>query len=80
MSLTEGKKLRGWAIRARIITCSWCGDPVVPNGPRMRIIQSETIRCSGKWIAHFHPDCGDALLDYCEVRGMDGLRRSEQRR
>jgi len=51
---------------ARVVTCSWCGEVVLPNGPRMRLFESETIRVSGTWLAHFHPECGDALLDHCE--------------
>lgn len=49
------------------ITCSWCGKLVNPNEPRMRIFESESTRVSGKWLAHFHPECGDALLDFCEM-------------
>ncbi|GJD55210.1 hypothetical protein [Methylobacterium dankookense] len=48
------------------ITCSWCGKPVRPNGPRMRMHQSETVAFSGPTLAHFHPECGDAVLDACE--------------
>ncbi len=50
------------------ITCSWCNLPVAPNAARMRLHESESIRVSGKWLAHFHPECGDALLDYLESR------------
>lgn len=48
--------------------CSWCGKLIVPNAPRMRLHQSEGIRVSGVWLAHFHPECGDELLDFCEER------------
>ena len=51
---------------APVITCSWCGKPVSPNAARMRLHESEAIRVSGKWLAHFHPECGDQLLDFCE--------------
>lgn len=51
---------------APVITCPWCDRPVTPNGPRMRLHQSETTAFSGKTLAHFHVDCGDALLDFCE--------------
>lgn len=62
------------------ITCSWCGKPVTPNAARMRIHESISIRASGKWLAHFHPECGDELLDFCESRTSslgekDGLSR-----
>jgi hypothetical protein len=62
------KKPRGWALHHPVITCSWCGEVVAPRSARMRILDSQGIRCSGKWIAHFHPECGDAVLDYCESR------------
>lgn len=50
------------------ITCPWCDRPVTPNGPRMRLHQSETIAFSGKTLAHFHVECGDAFLDFLEER------------
>lgn len=49
-------------------TCSWCDQTITPGGPRMRLHCSEGIRVSGIWLAHFHPKCGDALLDYLERR------------
>jgi hypothetical protein len=52
---------------APVIHCSWCGNPIKPNGARMRLHVSETIRVSGNWLAHFHLECGDALLDLCET-------------
>lgn len=50
------------------IACSWCGKVIKPNAARMRLFQSDTIRVSGVWLSHFHPECGDALLDHCEER------------
>jgi hypothetical protein len=50
-----------------VITCSWCGTPVLPKAARMRLHESESVRVSGNWLATFHPDCGDALLDLCET-------------
>ena len=32
----------------------------------MRLFESEGVRTDGKTLATFHPECGDALLDYCE--------------
>lgn len=52
------------------IHCSWCGEAIAPNAARMRLHESETTRVSGKWLAHFHPGCGDLLLDYCETRAQ----------
>ena len=49
------------------ITCCWCGTPVEPKAPRMRIFESQSIRTDGQTLAHFHPECGDALLDLCEA-------------
>lgn len=65
-SIDPGHRRRGWALYHPVITCSWCGEVVPPNSPRMRILDSQNTRCSGKWIAHFHPECGDELLDHCE--------------
>lgn len=48
------------------ITCAWCARPIIPNAARMRLFDSETTRVVGKWLAHFHPECGDELLDYLE--------------
>jgi hypothetical protein len=53
------------------ITCSWCAKPIAPNAARMRLFDSETTRVIGKWLAHFHPECGDLLLDYLEGRTED---------
>lgn len=46
--------------------CSWCGQKVRPKAARMRLYESESIRVSGKTLAHFHLGCGDKLLDFCE--------------
>jgi hypothetical protein len=54
--------------KAPRITCSWCGTSVEPNMPRMRLHESESTRHVTKCLATFHPECGDALLDYCERR------------
>jgi hypothetical protein len=43
----------------------------------MRIYQSDSIRVSGNTLAHFHPDCGDALLDFCEERLFFACRDSD---
>ncbi len=59
------------SVKVPRITCSWCGKAVETNAARMRIHESESIRVSGKWLAHFHPKCGDALLDYCEQRSLE---------
>lgn len=53
---------------AAVITCPWCDRPVEPNGPRMRVHHSETTAFSGKTLAHFHVECGDVFLDFCEAR------------
>jgi hypothetical protein len=58
----------GTRSRAQPIRCNWCGQIVEPNAARMRLHESEGIRFSGSVIAHFHPECGDALLDLCEER------------
>lgn len=50
------------------ITCAWCNDPVLPNAPRMRVHESDSIRFSGNTLAHMHPECGDELLNYLEER------------
>lgn len=51
------------------ITCSWCGRPILPKTPRrMRVFQYENISVSGKWLATFHPGCGDEMLDFCHTR------------
>ena len=51
-----------------MILCSWCGCPVAPKAPRMRLFESEGVRTDGKTIATFHPECGDDLLNACEKR------------
>lgn len=66
LKLVHGQQLR--RAQERGIACSWCGKMVRPKAPRMRLFDSEGIRVSGRWLAHFHPECGDALLDFCERR------------
>lgn len=61
--------------QSRTIRCSWCGGIVAPKAARMRMFESDSIRVSGTWLAHFHPECGDAVLDMCEAR-MAGAERT----
>ena len=58
------------------ITCSWCGTSVEPNAPRMRVHQSESSKQITKCLATLHPECGDALLDYCERRVARKARKT----
>jgi hypothetical protein len=55
-------------LKSRVIRCSWCGGVVAPKAARMRMFESDSIRVSGMWLAHFHPECGDAVLDMCEAQ------------
>lgn len=59
---------------SRTIHCSWCGGVIAPKAARMRMFESESIRVSGTWLAHFHPECGDAVLDMCEARNLPQTR------
>jgi hypothetical protein len=53
-------------MKSRTIHCSWCGNVIQPKAARIRMFESDSIRVSGNWLAHFHPDCGDRVLDMCE--------------
>jgi hypothetical protein len=55
------------------VLCSWCGKVIVVKGPRMRLFESQSVRTEGRTLASFHPQCGDAMLDYCEARSDESL-------
>jgi hypothetical protein len=40
----------------RLIICRWCGGAIEPNAARY------SIRVVGVWVAHFHPRCGELLI------------------
>ena len=49
---------------SRLIVCGWCGCAIEPNGPRMRLFASRSIKAIGRWIMHFHPSCGEDLIQF----------------
>lgn len=57
------------------ISCAWCGFRVEAGAPRMRLFQSEGVQVGGKWIAHFHRDCGRAVLRLCAEQHLSDTCR-----
>lgn len=54
----------------RLIICRWCGGAIQPNSTRFRFFWSRSTKAVGRWIAHFHPECGDAILEACDRREL----------
>lgn len=53
------------------ISCAWCGFRLEAGGPRMRLFESEGVQVGGEWVAHFHTDCGRAIMRLCAKRSLE---------